>query len=220
MIPDLVGFSGQLPLFPLPNVVLFPHGLLPLHIFEPRYRAMTEAALEGERLIGMAVLKPGWETTYKGNPPLHDVVGLGRIVQEERLDDGRFNLLLVGLARARVVREVQAEPFRMAEVEVLEDHDADSPAYERRRKILHAFYARKLKEATPAGQPPPDLPSDIPLGDLCDLVSGAFVADLDERLAYLRETDVAARCDRLMEMLKAQDPSARPRSWPPESSAN
>ena len=220
MNPELEGFSGRLPLFPLPNIVLFPHGLLPLHIFEPRYRAMTEAALEGDRLIGMAVLKPGWEADYQGNPPLHEVIGLGRIVQEERLDDGRFNLLVVGLARARVVEELPSTPFRMAVVDVLGERAPEGEAYERRRKILHAFYSRKLREATPAGQEAPELPGDIPLGDLCDLVASAFVSELDERLSYLRETDVAVRCDRLMDFFKHIDPSSRPRSWPPENSAN
>ncbi len=219
MIPELEGFSGRLPLFPLPNVVLFPHGLLPLHIFEPRYRAMTEAALEGERMLGMALLKAGGEGA--GNPPLHEVVGLGRIVQEERLEDGRYNLLVVGLARARVVEELPSTtPYRVARVQILADRAAEGELYERRRKILHAFYARKLREAMPRGEEVPELPGDIPLGDLCDLVASAFVADLDERLGYLRETDVAIRCDRLMEFFKHVDPSSRPRSWPPENSVN
>jgi uncharacterized protein len=213
-------FSGRLPLFPLENVVLFPHGLLPLHVFEPRYRAMTEAALEGERLIGMAVLRPGWEPNYDGNPPVHDVVGLGRIVKEERLPDGRFNLLLVGLARARVIEEIQSTPFRVARVELLEDRPAEGDAYERRRKVLHAFYSQKLREAVPPGEPAPELPADIPLGDLCDLVTSGFVTDHDERLIYLSEPDVAVRCDRLMEFFKNLSPSSRPRSWPPGASAN
>jgi uncharacterized protein len=217
---DVGDFSGRLPLFPLSNVVLFPHGLLPLHVFEPRYRAMTEAALEGERLIGMAVLRPGWEPNYAGNPPVHDVVGLGRIVKEERLPDGRFNLLLVGLARARVIEEIQSTPFRVARVELLEDRPAEGDLYERRRKVLHAFYSQKLREAVPPGEPAPELPEDIPLGDLCDLVTAGFVTDHDERLIYLTEPDVAARCDRLMEFFKNLSPSARPRSWPPGASAN
>ncbi|HXX93988.1 MAG TPA: LON peptidase substrate-binding domain-containing protein, partial [Planctomycetota bacterium] len=81
---DREGFSGRLPLFPLPNVVLFPHAFLPLHIFEPRYRSMTRGALEGERLIGMALLKPGWEGDYYGNPDVHEVIGVGKIIEEER----------------------------------------------------------------------------------------------------------------------------------------
>jgi len=221
MNPELLsGFSGRLPLFPLPTVSLFPHGLLPLHVFEPRYRALTEAALAGERLIGMAVLRPGWEPDYAGHPPVYEVVGLGRILKEERLADGRFNLLLVGLARARIVEEVQSTPFRLARVDILEERPAEGAAYERRRKVLRAFYAQKLKEAAPAGEPAPELPDDIPLGDLCDLITAGFVGDVDERLIYLQETDVAARCDRLMDFFKTLRPNSRPRSWPPQNSAN
>lgn len=220
MNEELEGFSGRLPLFPLPNVTLFPHGLLPLHVFEPRYRALTEAALQGERLIGMAVLRPGWEADYQGNPPVHEIVGLGRVVKDERLADGRFNLLLVGLARARVVEEIQSSPFRVARVEPLEERPAAGEAYERRRRILHTFYAQKLREVTPAGEPAPELPEDIPLGDLCDLVASGFVSDPDDRLFYLTQADVAARCDRLMEFFKTLSPSSKPRAWPPEHSAN
>ncbi|MBC8116516.1 MAG: LON peptidase substrate-binding domain-containing protein, partial [Candidatus Saccharimonas sp.] len=81
-------FSGLAPLFPLPNVVLFPHGLLPLHIFESRYRQMTADALNGEQLIAMSLLQPGWEKTPNQLlPPIHSMVGLGQIVAHERLDD-------------------------------------------------------------------------------------------------------------------------------------
>lgn len=212
----LDGFSGRLPLFPLPRVTLFPHGLLPLHVFEPRYRALTEAALAGEGLIGMAVLRPGWESDYPGSPPLHDVVGLGRVIKDERLADGRFNLLLAGLARARVVEEIQSTPFRVARVELLPDRPATGEGYERRRRVLRAFYFQKLREAAPPGEGAPELPDDIPLGDLCDLVISGFVTDPAERLIFLREPDVAARCDRLMGFFK----TLSSRAWPPEPSAN
>lgn len=212
----LDGFSGRLPLFPLPHVTLFPHGLLPLHVFEPRYRALTEAALAGEGLIGMAVLRPGWEEDYPGNPPLHDVVGLGRVIKDERLADGRFNLLLVGLARARVLAEIQSTPFRVARVELLPDRPAIGEGYERRRRVLSAFYVQRLREAAPPGESAPELPDDIPLGDLCDLVISGFVTDPDERLIYLREPDVGARCDRLMDFFK----TLPTRAWPPDPSAN
>src|SRR3954470_16208806 len=98
--------SDLLPLFPLPNVVLFPNVFLPLHVFEPRYRQMTADALAGDRLIGMVLLRPGWEPQYEGNPPVHPVACLGRIVADQRLDDGRYNLLLKGVSRARIVEEI------------------------------------------------------------------------------------------------------------------
>src|SRR5262245_53659368 len=116
---DLSGFSGSAPVFPLPNVVLFPHVALPLHIFEPRYREMIADALEGERLIAMALLKPGWEELYEEKPAIHEMVCLGRITAEESLEDGKYNIVLTGLTRALVVEEPETELlYRMAKLEL------------------------------------------------------------------------------------------------------
>src|SRR5581483_8559229 len=99
-------FSGTARLFPLPNLVLFPHVMQPLHIFEPRYRQMTTDALDGDRLIALALLRPGWEADYDGKPVIYPVACLGRIVAEQRLEDGRYNILLRGLSRIRVLEEL------------------------------------------------------------------------------------------------------------------
>src|SRR4051812_37931477 len=97
---------AEVPLFPLPNVVLFPRAILPLHIFEERYKQMTEDALASRRLVAMALLKPGWEKTYhQKHTPVDPVVCVGYIMQHERLEDGKFNFLLQGQMRARIVRE-------------------------------------------------------------------------------------------------------------------
>jgi Lon protease-like protein len=88
MLPSII------PLFPLPNVVLFPNVVLPLHIFEARYREMTADALKGDRIIGMVLLRPGWEGSYEGRPPIYDVGCAGVITHAEKLEDGRYNLVL------------------------------------------------------------------------------------------------------------------------------
>src|SRR6478672_7469926 len=90
---------SAIPLFPLPNVVLFPRAILPLHIFEERYKAMTADALRGRREIAMALLRPGWERDYHHKPAIEPVVCVGRILSHERLPDGKYNFLLQGLAR-------------------------------------------------------------------------------------------------------------------------
>lgn len=111
--------SRRIPLFPLPGVVLLPGTLLPLHIFEPRYRAMVADALAGNRTIGMAMLKAGWEMSEE-NPAIHAIGGAGEIVESEELEDGRYNILLQGRFRYRIVREEAAEtPYRTASVEEL-----------------------------------------------------------------------------------------------------
>ena len=109
--------TRRIPLFPLPGVVLLPGTILPLHIFEPRYRTMIADALDGNRTIGMAKLKPGWEETEE-IPAVHEVGGAGEIVESERLDDGRYNILLEGRFRYRILREEpEGTLYRTASVE-------------------------------------------------------------------------------------------------------
>jgi len=108
----------RIPLFPLHGVVLLPGTLLPLHIFEPRYRAMVADALGGDRRIGMAMIKPGWELAGP-TPEVYPVGGAGRIVESEELADGRYNIVLEGEFRYRVLQESSPAPYRVADVEEL-----------------------------------------------------------------------------------------------------
>jgi hypothetical protein len=130
----------RIPLFPLPEVVLLPGALLPLHIFEPRYKAMIADALEGDRTIGMAMLKPGWEAAGD-SPAIYPIGGAGEIIESEELEDGRYNILLQGKFRYRVLEESPADPYRTARVEEIAsvpfgDRTAESRA---RRRALALF---------------------------------------------------------------------------------
>ena len=118
---------SPLPLFPLPNVVLFPGVFLPLHIFEARYRAMTEDALAGDRMIGMALLKPGFDAAYEGRPPIYPVGCVGLISHAERLPDGRFHIVLQGVERFRLVSEDDSRVYRLGLIERL-GGDIPTPA--------------------------------------------------------------------------------------------
>src|SRR5882724_1016968 len=102
----LTQFKGMARLFPLPNLVCFPQVVQPLHIFEPRYRAMTADALDGDKRIALVLPKPGWEADYEGRPAVHRVACLGKIVADQKLADGRYNLLLRGTTRIRIVEEI------------------------------------------------------------------------------------------------------------------
>src|SRR5947207_1727611 len=140
---DAQTFSGVVRLFPLPNLVLYPHVMQPLHIFEERYREMLEDALAGDQLIATAVLEPGWETDYDSRPPVEQFACLGKVVAHHRLEDGRYNVLLLGVQRVRIVKELQPlRSFRQASVELIEDcYDFDTRAERKQlqEKLLAAF---------------------------------------------------------------------------------
>lgn len=109
--------SQIIPLFPLPNLVLFPETDVPLHIFEPRYRQMVADIAEGERTIGMMLLKGNWERDYYAYPDIYEIGCAGRIERLVRMPDGRYNLVLKGLSEFRVSREIRDRPYRKAEVQ-------------------------------------------------------------------------------------------------------
>ncbi len=113
----LHGVDVLVPVFALPNLVFFPKTLLPLHVFEPRYLDMVEDALPAENLIAMAHLKEGWEADYYGNPPAYEIGTLGVLRRVDRLPNGRFNILLLGLGRYRIREEVGGKPYRRAIIE-------------------------------------------------------------------------------------------------------
>src|SRR3954471_24650376 len=117
---ELDDFDKVCRLFPLPHVVFFPHAVLPLHIFEPRYRQMTEDALAaGDKLITIVQLRGDQPGPGFGEPAVAAIACLGKILQHQRLPDGRFNFLLLGLARVKLTREVPSEKlYRLAEAEV------------------------------------------------------------------------------------------------------
>src|SRR6478752_4710027 len=132
------GALTGLPIFPLPNCVLLPGGLLPLHVFEPRYRELTRDCLAGSHLMGVARLRPGYETSYYGRPPVYERFGVGQIICSEELPDGRFALLLRGIARMEIARELPAErTYRQVEARRLEDAAVDpAGAREHHHKLI------------------------------------------------------------------------------------
>ncbi|HLY73477.1 MAG TPA: LON peptidase substrate-binding domain-containing protein [Planctomycetota bacterium] len=218
-IPSIV------PMFPLPNVVLFPKMFLPLHIFEPRYRALTKSALEGERFIAMALFQSDWKKDYAGCPAVRPVLGLGRIIEDTRLADGRYNLVLYGVARLRLLKEVSTDPYRSVQVEPLREKPAGGAGYDRKRRLLLAFYVQVLKQVSQGALASP--PQDVPLGLLCDLLASLIAFDPGVKQALLEELDVAARCDLLLDLLQRMNAPGlggtdddRKRPWPPGPSLN
>jgi Lon protease-like protein len=186
-----------IPLFPLPDVVLFPQVSLPLHIFEPRYRKMVADALAGERVIGMNLLRAGWESDYHGRPPLYEIGCAGRIEQHESLPDGRSNLVLRGLTRFRVVEEHAGEPYRMATVAPLADEPGESAALEAARRDLMAAIGR-ADDGPRSLVIKPDVPHDVFVNALSQSLALSGV----ERQSLLDCDGVLERYRRLISILE------------------
>lgn len=212
-LPDEPFAEGALPalvpLFPLPNVVLLPGAVLPLHIFEERYKQMTADALKGHRLIAMALLKAGWQKDYYGRPPIESVVCVGEILSHERLPDGRYNLLLRGRDRARLVRETRHQPYRLAELQVLPEVRVGEIELDTSRRLLAALFARDAYASLPGGkQIRAMLERGVPTPVVADLVAFHLLPEGDVALKHeiLSEADVRRRVERTIEALAALRP--------------
>lgn len=222
------GFAGIARLFPLPNVVLFPHVVQALHIFEPRYHELVSDALAGDQLISLALLQPGWEPHYDDRPTIYPVTCLGRIIAHVRLDDGRYNLLLHGVKRATVISEFPPEQsFRLAEVAIQEDIYPAGGADQRsqiQRQLLHTFQ-RLVPDSPATHEQFEQLQSQqLPLGVLTDVVAYTLPLDLDFKQQLLSEWNVDTRAARLLDRLQvmAEQPLAEriDRPFPPDFSSN
>jgi uncharacterized protein len=199
---SLENFSGKVRLFPLPNLVMFPHVMQPLHIFEPRYRELLEDALADDRLIAMAALTPGWQRNYEGRPALYSMACLGRVTTHFRLADGTYNVLLLGLQRARVVRELKpVRRFREAVVKLCADRYSACPLARQKslQRSLHDVLL-KIVPTLPEAQEQLDqlLSNDVPLGVLTDVISYMLDIDAARKQSLLAEVDVYRRTELLL----------------------
>ena len=198
-------FEG-VPLFPLPNVVLFPRAVLPLHIFEERYRAMIGDALAGDRRIAMALLKPGWERDYYARAAIEPVVCIGEILTHEQLADGKYNLLLQGIHRARIVREFREDDllYRIADLEPLAELTVMEIDLTEQRQQLMEIFDRRLKNSTGlARQFRQMLSSPMPTADIADLIAFNLLEDVALKQSLLAETDVQRRVGRVIAALES-----------------
>lgn len=182
---------AELPVFPLPNAVLFPGVSLGLHLFEPRYRAMMRHCLEkGPRAMAIAHLVPGFEKDYEGQPKIHAIAGAGRIVSHRGNADGTFDLILEGTQRVRLHELPFVPPFRRARAETIADEGQDDAAWrvlaDRMRTLLE-----RLPHPSTAPMPPPRATGSS--GRVLDLVADALVRDPQKRQALLEATTLEER---------------------------
>ena len=201
---------GTIPIFPLEDVVLFPNSNVPLHIFEPRYRAMVADALEGDSIIGMILLQPGHEAEYEGRPPIFAVGCAGVIIAAERLPDGRYDIVLGGLMKFRVLSEDSSRAYRLAEVEALPEaiEAADRPLLGERRRQLEEV----LLSVSPRTRLPP---SDLSDEEVVDGLSRVLPLEPAHRQELLEAGGPVERALRLIRRLREN--ASRAASGPGES---
>ncbi|MCW8131486.1 MAG: LON peptidase substrate-binding domain-containing protein [Planctomycetota bacterium] len=212
----------DVPVFPLPGVVLFPGTVMPLHIFEPRYRALLQDALAGEKLIAMGNLREGWQTHYHGRPPIHEVLGVGRIAACQELQDGTYNIALVGVARCQVRAELpETKPYRVAQVALLKDLPLKGPDLQRESKefrdalceVAGHLIRRSMKpEAREVMEK--SLLERQEAGQAADFLAGVFLQEPSQRQRLLENIDTLARCREVTalieRMLSTREPEGPP----------
>ena len=199
-----------IPLFPLPNVVLFPNVFLPLHIFEPRYRSMIGDALAGDRIVGMVLLQPGYEANYEGRPAVFPIGCAGVITHAEPLDDGRHNIVLRGLERFRITGEDSSKIYRLAHIDALPETipEDDRTELRRHRHRLEALIAVAIERAGAE----PRFPATVQDEDLVNALAQYIELDPLERQALLEREGVLARCRALIDLLEMRTLTPR-LSW-------
>jgi uncharacterized protein len=204
---ESAGSILTVPLFPLPNVVLFPRAVLPLHIFEERYKAMTADVLAGERLIAMALLRPGWEKNYYQRPAIEPVVCVGRILNCERLEDGKYNFLLQGRMRGKVIGEEGHRQYRVARVEPIVESDViEIDLTNERQRLMEMFCCGKLASTTAGKELQKIVASQLPTNEVADLLAFHVLNNIGLKQSLLAEADVARRVCRLVSAVEAAFP--------------
>ena len=197
--PDLI-----VPIFPLPDVTFFPHTLLPLHVFEARYRMMVIDALERERRLVVVKLKPGYEATYAGKPDVHPVAGLGEIVSCERLATGRYNILLRGESRVRLEQELPSDTlYRLVRARRLPDAEPAGDVGPALARIRAACKTLLSALGRPGDLLDTALADGQPAGVIADRVAAAVLPDAGIRQRLLETLDVRARVTTVADAVEA-----------------
>ena len=192
-----MGARTRLSIFPLPGAILFPGLQLPLHIFEPRYRSLVSDALARDRRIALIQPQSG---SGGDRPPLFTVGCVGKIEEVEALDDGRFNLVLEGTSRFRLLREIDAStPFRQVEAELLSD-----PADEALSAVERAGFEQEARAFADAQGYSVDWDAVARLDDVSLINGVSQIAPFDgaAKQALLEAGDISERCELLVQLMQ------------------
>ena len=212
-------FDNQVRLFPLPNLVLFPGIVQALHLFEPRYRELMKAALATDELITMAHVKPG-PGALSPRPEIAKTVCIGKILSHTQLEDGRYNLFLVGAKRARIVEEVTSDfLYRTAEVELIPERPGEGEGIRFLRDEIVTKFRELATNRTGWDQESLNqfLGNDLPFGQMIDMISYSCGASPKEQQRVLETYELRSRGELVLELLQRQVESTRAYSPKSES---
>jgi Lon protease-like protein len=191
-----------LPLFPLPNLVFFPQTRLPLHVFETRYRHLIADAMASDQRFGIVLLRPGYEADYFGAPPVHACGTVAHIEQSVTLDDGRYNILVNGETRFRIIDEVSREPYRVARVVAQPQVERDASAAYAQRAWLTELSQQYLHYLPEQGAVPEI--ASVGLEALANALIMSLTLDVAEKQRLLETDDLVARAEEVADELEGR----------------
>jgi Lon protease-like protein len=194
-MPPLPEGEFLLPLFPLPNIVFFPHTRLPLHVFEPRYRQMIQDVLESDQRFGIVLLRPGWEADYFGAPQVHQYGTIGTVEQAVPLEDGRYNIIVRGDSRFRILEEIGTTPYRTARV-VVEPEEVRGVEESYAQRTWLSDVSRQYLHYLPDETSVPEIDT-ASLEALANALIMSLNLDIEEKQKLLEEKDVLARAEKV-----------------------
>lgn len=193
----------EIPIFPLPNVVFFPRTVLPLHVFEPRYKQMVADALQGDRQIGMALLQPGWGGKGFEDAEVFSTGGLGLITKYKSLEEGKYDLLLSGRHRYRIIEFIREEPYRMARVQLLKEViPSQSEMKERSTELAMSF--RELNEENTYPGLAPDVLEKLDFPSLVNSLCSSLNLSVYDKQQLLEMDSLMKRSTTILGILKRQ----------------
>ena len=197
---------SRIPVFPLPETVLFPGTILPLHVFEPRYRQLVAEHLVGTRVLGIVLLEPGWQKQYEGTPAAYRVGCAGPMEEVSKLPDGRYILKVVPKWKFEVVRYLQTEPYRVAEVRELDERTSDESLVATQQAKSRLLGAYTSLAAALEGRPsnPFSFDSSIDYAGIVNLACMHLGIDAEEKQRLLELHDVDERGRRIIRMLEQE----------------
>jgi Lon protease-like protein len=194
------------PLFPLPNAVLFPKTPMPLYIFEERYRTMVREVVAGSGELVIALMREGLEFKQTGISAVYSIACLAKIETCEELEDGKFNIVVIGLQRVRLVRIVRNSPYRLVEVEVLNNaaYSERSDEIVRRQNHLGALFSQFTELATGTQPQAVELMPQLDFESLVNMVAMTLNLSMEQKQALLEIDALPLRCDMLIPILQQQ----------------